>query len=215
MRSCLVCDDHAMVRSALGGAVRTGWPDAQVASAGDFPGAWSAAAAARPELIICDLTMPGADPLIGISRLQQAVPGVPILVVTGNEDDALLLELFELGIAGFVPKTSSGEIVEAAIRLVLAGGSYLPPRVMALAKASRPPDRADGANYGETCRLTDRQREVLKLLAEGVSNKEIARALRLSPATVKAHVAAILAALGTANRTEAAHRAHMMGLLSR
>lgn len=196
------------MRTALSGAVSAAWPEADVAAAADFPQAW-AAAARRPELILCDLSMPGAEPLDGVEALRAAAPGSPILVVTGNEDDALLLALFDLGIAGFVPKSSSSEIIEAAIRLVLAGGRYLPPRLIALAnRRGVAPALQSGA-----ARLTGRQLQVLELIAEGVSNKEIARALRLSPATVKAHAAAILAALGTANRTEAAHKARALGLL--
>jgi two-component system, NarL family, nitrate/nitrite response regulator NarL len=214
MRNCLVCDDHAMMRSALAGAVAMVLPDAEIATAADFPAAW-AAAALLPSLILCDLSMPGADPLAGISGVRAAAPDAPLLVVTGSEDDALLLALFDLGIAGFVPKSSSAEIIEMAIRLVLAGGRYVPDRVVALAQnrtltVAAPPFRAADAGIS---RLTDRQIDVLKRLARGESNKEIARALALSPTTVKTHVAAIIAALDTTNRTEAAFRAREMGLI--
>jgi two-component system, NarL family, nitrate/nitrite response regulator NarL len=211
MKTCLICDDHAMMRDALSGAVALGWPQASVVQAADFPSAW-AAAAERPELIISDLVMPGASPLEGIRRLQAAAPASPILVVTGNDEDALLIELFELGIAGFAPKTSKSAIIEAAIRLILAGGRYVPPRIVEL--ASRRPDLgARPAPRVVTARLTERQVDVLKLTALGRSNKEIARDLDLSPATIKAHVAAAIAALGAANRTEAVSKAQGMGLI--
>jgi DNA-binding NarL/FixJ family response regulator len=212
MRSCLICDDHAMMREALAGAVALGWPQAAVTQAADFPQAWAAAAEVAPDLIISDLVMPGAGPVEGVRRLKQAAPGSPILVVTGNEEDEVLIALFELGIAGFAPKTSKSAIIEAAIRLVLAGGRYLPPRLAELAatKASGGA-RADAAKAAP--RLTERQTDVLARIAQGRSNKEIARELDLSPATVKAHIAAGLAALGAANRTEAVVRARELGLI--
>jgi len=210
MKSCLICDDHAMMREALAGAVALGWPDAAVSQAGDFPQAW-AAAAAGPDLIISDLVMPGAGPVDGVRRLREIAPRSPILVVTGNEADDVLISLLELGIAGFAPKTSKSEIIEAAIRLVLAGGRYLPPRIAEIAVARSA--GATGAQIAAGPRLTERQGDVLKLTALGQSNKEIARELDLSPATVKAHIAAAIAALGAVNRTEAVVRARELGLI--
>jgi DNA-binding NarL/FixJ family response regulator len=209
MKSCLICDDHAMMREALAGAVALGWPDAAVTQAADFPQAW-AAAAGGPDLIISDLVMPGAAPVEGIRRLKAAAPASPILVVTGAEEDEVLLALLELGIAGFAPKTSKSAIIEAAIRLVLAGGRYLPPRLVELAV-----ERAGGGGKAVSVspRLTERQSDVLARIALGRSNKEIARELDLSPATVKAHIAAGLAVLGAANRTEAVVRARELGLI--
>ena len=209
MKSCLICDDHAMMRDALGGAVALGWPDAEIVEAADFTAGW-AAAAAQPDLIISDLVMPGATPLDGVRRLQMIAPASPILVVTGNEEDALLIALFQLGIAGFAPKTSRSALIEAAIRVILAGGRYLPPRVVELIGPRSTPELAPGA---VTARLTPRQVHVLQQTAQGRSNKEIARELELSPATIKAHVAAAIAALGATNRTEAVAKAQAMGLI--
>jgi DNA-binding NarL/FixJ family response regulator len=211
MKTCLICDDHAMMREALAGAVAIGWPEATIVQAADFPAAW-AAAAARPDLILSDLVMPGASPVEGVRRLREAAPGAPILVITGNEEDAVLLALFDLGIAGFAPKTSKSAIIEAAIRLVLAGGRYLPPRVAELAAGQRGPGEAASA-YASGPRLTERQTDVLKLIATGQSNKEIARDLDLSPATIKAHAAAAIAALGAVNRTETVVKARALGLI--
>ncbi|WP_293677356.1 response regulator transcription factor [uncultured Phenylobacterium sp.] len=210
MKTCLICDDHAMMREALEGAVAIGWPDAKVVQAIDYPTAWSAAMDG-PDLIISDLAMPGASPVEGIRRLLEAAPGTPILVVTGNEDDAVLLALFRLGIAGFAPKTSKSAIIEAAIRLVVAGGRYIPPRIAELAAGATP--AAPASPTIGAARLTERQLDVLKLIALGQSNKEIARDLDLSPATIKAHTAAAIAALGAANRTEAVMRAREMRLI--
>jgi len=211
MQTCLICDDHAMMREALAGAVSLGWPEASVMQAADFPQAWSAAAAASPDLIISDLVMPGATPVEGIGRLRAAAPNTPVLVVTGNEEDEVLLALFRLGIAGFAPKTSKSAIIGAAIRLVLAGGRYLPPRIVEL--AARQAGEGAPAMRAPTVRLTERQIDVLKLIATGQSNKEIARDLDLSPATIKAHAAAAIAGLGAVNRTDAVVKARGMGLI--
>jgi DNA-binding NarL/FixJ family response regulator len=220
MKNCLICDDHVLVREALAGTVRLGWPDARIAEAGDFPAAWAQAGAAqagaRFDLCIADLVMPGASPLRGIEGLQRAAPAMPILVVTGTEDDALLLDLLDLGIAGFAPKTASGAIIEAALRLIIAGGTYLPPRLAQIA-ATRidtggvTPKRDDAAILAD--RLTDRQMDVLRLVARGMSNKEIARALALAPSTVKTHLAQIQTCLGAVNRTDASMKARSMNLL--
>jgi two-component system, NarL family, nitrate/nitrite response regulator NarL len=209
MKLCLICDDHVMMREAISGAVQFGWPDAEITQAGDYNTAWAAMATLAPDLCISDLVMPGAGPVEGIRRLREAAPDTPLLVVTGNEDDATLLALFDLGIAGFAPKTSKSAVIEAAIRLVLAGGRYLPPRLVELA-AGRSGLVAGAPNV----RLTDRQSDVLFRIATGKSNKEIARDLNLSPATVKAHIAAIILALGATNRTDATYKARALGLLT-
>ena len=128
MRSCLICDDHALVREALVGTVRMTWPKIQIDEAGNFPAAWEAAAK-TPELILADLIMPGAEPLAGILGIIDAAPAARILIITGNQEDTLLIRLLELGVAGFAPKSATGAIIEAALLLINAGGRYLPPRL--------------------------------------------------------------------------------------
>ena len=201
-----------MMREALAGAIAMHWPKAEVVCVADFASAQVAAASHQPEVILCDLGMPGALPLIGVGEVRAAAPAARLIVVTALEDDGLLLDLFNLGIAGFVPKASSGAILEAAIRLVLAGGTYLPPRVIALtgtnALEGPPPIRA------ATLSLTQRQIQVLQKVASGASNKVIARELGVSPATVKAHLAALMAVLGATNRMEATTKGRSMGLIA-
>lgn len=195
-----------MLREALAGAVALNWPDAVVVQAADYPSAWRAAADGH-DLILSDLIMPGASPVDGIGRLREIAPDTPILIVTGDEDDATLLALFGLGVSGFAPKTSKSAVIEAAIRLILAGGRYLPPRFIDIAA------RQGAAAPAAAARLTARQIDVLKLIATGQSNKEIARDLDLSPATIKAHTAAAIAALGASNRAEAVFKARELGLI--
>jgi DNA-binding NarL/FixJ family response regulator len=160
--------------------------------------------------------MPGASPLRGIEALKRAAPTLPILIVTGTEDDALLLDLLDMGVSGFASKTASGAIVEAAIRLIVAGGRYLPPRLAEIAATRIDtgrtlPLRDPAAMLAD--RLTDRQMEVLRLVAQGRSNKEIARSLQLAPSTVKTHLAQIQVCLGATNRTDASIKARDLNLL--
>ena len=205
MRTCLVCDDHALVRDALASSLGLRWPDADIEQADSFPAAWTRAALG-PDLCLVDLMMPGAGPVAGIRGVMDAAPDACILVVTGSQDDGLLVELLRMGVHGFVQKTSATGVILAAIELILAGGRYLPPRVAELAAGQA--DRGAAA-----CVLTDRQCEVLRRIAGGESNKEIARALAVSPATIKTHVSYAISSLSAANRTEAAMRARALGLI--
>lgn len=210
MKSSLICDDHAMMREAMAGLVGVAWPEATITRAADFP---SACAAVRdaPDICICDLVMPGASPLEGIGGLRERAPDMPILVVTGSEEDELLLALFDMGIAGFVPKTARSAVIEAAITLVLAGERYIPPRVLDLIGSSGGQRASISSPAAAT--LSVRQVAVLKFIAEGQSNKEVARSLALSPSTVKAHIAAAMAVLGATNRTEAVMLAKQIGAI--
>ena len=207
MRSCLVAEDHEMMREALVGMVRQGWPDSAIAAARDFPEAWRSARESY-DMCLCDLDMPGSSPMPGIARLRAEAPDTPLLVITALDDDATLLALLDLGVAGFAPKSSPSRVIDAAIRLILAGGRYLPPRVAELAGS-----RGDTVPAPALSRLTDRQIEILRHIGAGLSNKEIARLVDLSPATVKAHAGVAFAALGAANRAEAVLRARDRGLI--
>jgi two-component system, NarL family, nitrate/nitrite response regulator NarL len=127
-----------------------------------------------------------------------------------------LLDLLDRGVAGFAPKSAGGQIIEAAIRLILAGGRYLPTRLADIAAARIAtgtilPLRDDAARLSE--RLTARQLDVLRLMVKGRPNKEIARALGMAPSTVKGHLSQILACLGADNRTDAAIKARLLGVV--
>lgn len=213
MNLCLICDDHSLIRDAMAAAIGRKWPAAEILQAADFPTAW-ALAARGPDLCLVDLGMPGAGGREGVARILAAAPDARVLVVTGGDDDRLMLDLLSDGVAGFASKSLDTEVLAAAIDLVLAGGRYLPPRLAELLvsgpQARTPAPRRDGPAREP---LTPRQLDVLRLMAEGQSNKDIARALDLSPATIKTHVAQIIATVGAANRTEASARARALGLL--
>lgn len=215
MRTCLICDDHGLIREAIAATIRRRWPTVEVLQAADFPTAW-AMAARGPDLCLVDLDMPGADSRAGVAGILSAAPETRLLVVTGLDDDQLMLDLLDNGVAGFAPKSLDTEVLAAAIELVMAGGRYLPARLADLATGgarSRSAAPATGRESPGRGRLTPRQREVLRMMAEGLSNKEIARNLSLSPATVKTHVAQIIAAVDAANRTEASVKGRALGLI--
>ena len=212
MRLCLICDDHVLVREAVAGLIRRRWPESEVLQAGDF-GEARMFAARGPDLAIVDLAMPGASPLEGVASLMGVAPELRLLVLTGQGDDDLMLGLLRLGVAGFASKTLSPEVLSAAIELVAAGGRYLPPRLAELGPVARSPPPPTVPRGERRPLLTERQLSVLRLMAEGRANKEIARVLELSPATVKTHVATLIAVLSAGNRTEAVARARSAGLI--
>jgi DNA-binding NarL/FixJ family response regulator len=210
MQTCLICDDHALVREAMVGTVSSAWPSVVITEAGDFPSAW-AKARWQPDVCIADLVMPGAEPFDGIVGIMKAAPTTRILVFTGTQDDTLLLDLLRLGVAGFAPKSASGAVLQAALALILAGGRYLPPRLADIAAAQAHITR--GVTPPVTGLLTARQIDVLKLVSQGQSNKEIARELGMAPTTVKTHIEHMLQTLGVSNRTEASVKARQIGIL--
>jgi DNA-binding NarL/FixJ family response regulator len=198
MKTCLICDDHALVRTALGGLICQIRPETTIHHAQDFPGALAGLAQHSPDLCLADLRMPGADPLAGIAALMRSAGRAPVIVVTGDCDDTLLLALFRLGVAAVLEKTCELSVIEAAVRTVLAGGRCVPGYVQTTLT------RGDTVPTGPAP-LSPRQSEVLRLAVMGQSNKEIARDLCLAPSTVKTHLEHAMRLLGASNRTEAAH----------
>lgn len=218
--AALACDDHPLVRSALALVLEdiVGGP---VLTAQDYAGAWAHAEARDDiEIAVVDLHMPGIGGLEGLAGLRERAPDTRIVVLTASDSDDDLLAVLALGVDGFVPKSVEPGVVEAAIRLVLAGGRYLPARVAELAAQGpaaaptcAPPAATASPTEAPLGRLSSRQRDVLDQMARGRANKEIAQLLGLSPATVKTHVAHIIAVVGASNRTEAATRARELGLV--
>ncbi len=205
MESCLIADDHALVRDALVLSVAARWPSATIWEAADYPSAW-AFAEQQPSLSLIDLGMAGAAPRDGVAEIMRRAPDTRVLIVTGTQDDPLMLALLDDGVAGFISKSANMAVITAAIDLVMAGGRYLPPRLTELAAANPPSDKPRQ-------RLSPRQLAVLRLIGDGETNKDIARELAISPATVKVHIAQAMAALGAVNRTDAAMKARDLGVI--
>ncbi|RMX04342.1 DNA-binding response regulator [Corticibacter populi] len=163
------------------------------------------------DLALVDLGMPGAQGLRHVGELRERSPSLPIIVLSGTADTALMRAALETGVLGFIPKAYSAEVMLSAIRLVLAGGVYVPPALLTAGPAGAPGTVAAGAaatGSGISIdrvrqMLTSRQIEVLGLLSQGKPNKLIGRSLGISEGTVKIHLAAIFRALNVRNRTEA------------
>ncbi len=170
------------------------------------------------DLAVIDLNMPGAQGQDHVDEIRRRHPAVPVVVLSGYEDPAVMRGVLERGVLGFIPKAYSPEVMLSAVRLVLAGGAYVPPMMLSAVPpgivAGVPSGAFEAAQRGPATAasqtlehlrnvLTDRQVEVLRLLSQGKPNKLIGRALGISEGTVKIHLAAIFRALNVRNRTEA------------
>ena len=159
-------------------------------------------------LILLDLALPGVDGFGALSQLREKFPGIPVVVVSAFDQPEFVTRAIDAGAMGFIPKTSSTQILLNALRLVLSGGVYLPPELLrrhdsippaAPQLPTSPAQLRDPREFG----LTERQSQVLTLLVQGKPNKIICRELNLAEGTVKIHVTAILKALSVTNRTQA------------
>ncbi len=192
----LVADDHALFREGLRHLLARLDAGVTVVEARDGRETLSLAATEPDlDLILLDLAMPGMDSFAGVREIRARWPSVPLVILSASEHPRDVRAGLGAGAAGFIPKSSTGEVMLSALRLVFSGGVYVPPAMLD-ERPGRPAGHAD-------LRLTPRQRDVLALLAEGRSNKEIAQALALAEGTVKLHVSAILRMLGAENRTQA------------
>lgn len=214
----LIADDHDLFREGLNLVLQQLEDGLEVIEAGDFSQAVELAKTTPDiSLVLMDLAMPGMRWNDGLDTLSKVLPGTPIVVLSASEDQLLVKEAVNRGAAGYIPKTSSSRVMISALKLVLSGGVYLPPALINHDKNGNHggdvmhPTATVTTNAANNL-LTPRQREVLTLLGEGKSNKEIARILDLSEGTVKLHVTAILRALKVNNRTRAVVAASQMGL---
>ena len=204
----LIVDDHAIVREGLAALLRQLGPDTVVLQAFDAAqGLGLVDVHADLDVVLLDLTLPGMGGLPAIQAFGARRPGLPVIVLSSTEAPATVRQALAAGALGYVPKSANPQTLLSAVRLVLAGDVYIPPLVLAEPRAAA----TDSAEPG--MQLTPRQRDVLKLLAAGLSNKAIGRELGLSDKTVKAHITAVFRALNVVNRTQAATIAQRSGLL--
>ena len=214
---CLVADDHALIRDGIKLLLREIDENAVifdacygkevreiVANNADF------------DFILLDFYLPGTDTLELLRELSDRYPNIPLIVFSGVENPALMRKSLDCGASGFIPKSSDNELVLHAIKLVLSGGVYTPPSMLRYpgdeispaeemhtndTRPDLPMDLRPGRRTKVS--LTERQLEVLRLISQGKTNREIAEALQLSANTVKVHITAIMQVLQTTNRTEA------------
>ncbi len=184
--------------------------------AADFGEALAVARDAQdPSLLLVDLRMPHMDGFAGLRALRRLVPRTPIMVLSASEEAADLFGALESGASGYLPKSASADVILEALRLVLAGGVYVPRALVSgggtlLAQTDH---RFGGNRRGDV--LTPRQQEVLALIAGGHSNKEIAHRIGTSEGTVKAHITAIMRALNVRNRVQLLLAAEQRGIRPR
>jgi DNA-binding NarL/FixJ family response regulator len=196
----IIADDHPLVRGALRQAVAGAVPGSAIVECGDLDELTKELEQNHDaDLVLLDLAMPGVRGFSGLMYLRAQHPGVPVVVVSGNEDRAVMRRCIDFGASGFVPKTTEMDVMRTAIRNVLDGGTWTPPDV----DLSTPADRDTADIVRRLSSLTPQQVRVLMMLSEGLLNKQIAYELSVSEATVKAHVSAILQKLGVESRTQA------------
>lgn len=215
----LIADDHRLVIEAVKAKLSELEADIEFVLAMSVD-ELLAGASDDIDLAVIDLNMPGAEGQAHIDEIRRRHPAVPVIVLSGYEDPAVMRSALERGVLGFIPKAYSPEVMLSAVRLVLAGGVYVPPMMLAalppgviagIPNASAAIDAAQRGSAAASAQtlehlrnvLTERQVEVLQLLSQGKPNKLIGRALGISEGTVKIHLAAIFRALNVRNRTEA------------
>jgi DNA-binding NarL/FixJ family response regulator len=196
----VVADDHPLFRGAMREAVTTLYDSADVFEAGGFDDLQTLLEReADMDLVMLDLAMPGVRGFSGLLYLRAQFPGVPVVIVSANEEPDVIRRCMEFGASGFLPKTLGVDVMRVAIQRVLEGGLWTPPDV----DLSGGADAATRDLVGRLSTLTPQQVRVLMMLSEGLLNKQIAFELKVSEATVKAHVSAILQKLGVESRTQA------------
>jgi DNA-binding NarL/FixJ family response regulator len=209
----LIADDHRLIIEGVKIKLAELDPNVEAVVAMNLEELDRAVAAHADELdlALVDIAMPGTQGYQHVARLRTQAPALPVIVLSGSEDVDLMRSLIDLGVLGFIPKAYSPEVMLSAIRLVLAGGIYIPPLLLANAQAqgwqpdtpAAPAHDANRSIDGLRNLLTERQIDVMRLLSQGKPNKLIARDLGISEGTVKIHLAAIFRALNVRNRVEA------------
>lgn len=204
----LIADDHPIVRDGLSAVLGTQSDFEVVGEATNGEELLTKAQALNPTIILTDLEMPIIDGVEAIKRLHDTLPAVRIIVLTAFNTDDKIVSSIRAGAQGYLLKGAPRAEIFNAIRTVAAGGSLLSPVVVStLLEHVRDP-QADAPDT-----LTEREMEVLRLIAQGLANKEIAAQLNVTERTVKAHASAIMGKLGAGNRTEAVRMAVQRGLI--
>lgn len=210
----LVAEDQALVRAGFVTILRTD-PDIDVvAEAADGEQAVQLAVRHRPDVALLDVRMPRLDGLAATRQIRERAPATAVLVLTTFGEDEVVFEALRSGASGFLLKDTRPEDLLAAVRAVAAGEGHLDPAVTAAVVAHFREHRTPATDGWRLTQLTAREREVLVLLARGLSNAEIAQELVVSGGTVKTHVASVLAKLGVRDRVQAVVMAYETGLVS-
>jgi DNA-binding NarL/FixJ family response regulator len=212
----LIVDDHALVRRGLAYVVRESFADAEVIEGDDAQHALRIMNETSVDIALVDVRMPEPDGLQLLHEIKAGWPDVPVIMLTSFEHAPYVKQALAEGAAGYMLKDATPEDLEQAIKVAISGGgNVLSPRVIQnLFESMDGPGRGENGDNGHRpiASLTQRENDILALLAEGMSNRDISRGLFLSEKTVKAHLAAVFRKLGVTNRTQAAMAAVSMGI---
>ncbi|MGK7294612.1 MAG: response regulator transcription factor [Candidatus Wenzhouxiangella sp. M2_3B_020] len=201
MTRVLIADDHPLFRNALKVAVDACVPDADVREAENLEQTMGLLDDEEPvDLLLLDLHMPGSNGLTGLAGIRCGHPEVAVVVISANEDPAVIRRALDHGAAGFIPKSSGLDVLTEAVNTVLDCRTWIPPHLHRTVEAMN-----DGETdlAGRIGRLTPQQFRVLEMVADGQLNKQIADRLGIQERTVKAHMSEIFAKLEVRNRTQA------------
>ena len=201
----IIAHGRPLIRAGLRALLLEHDNSAEVSEAHSFDEVLDAAKREPADLLLLDFSLPGLNGFDGLRSLHASRPDIPIVIVTGSENEADVSLAIDSGARGYIPESSSGELFVNALKLVLSGNIYVPPAALRKGKTeSRTVPAGDPPNAYRLTTLTPRQREVLSLIAEGDSNREMAGKLGIAEGTIRIHVAAILKGLDLRNRTQAA-----------
>ena len=213
MTRVAIVDDQALVRQGIAGLLKVAGIEV-VGEAADGRAGVDLVAATAPDVVLLDIRMPRFDGIWALERLQQDGTDVPVLVLTTFDDDALVLDALRAGARGYLLKDVTLDQLTHAVETLAAGGTLIAPamtdRLLRAIRSSHSPVAPDALPAPE---LTERELDVLRLVAAGYPNRQIADALFLAEGTVKNHISAILTKLGTRDRTNAVLRALHDGIL--
>lgn len=210
----LVIDDHVLIRQAMQGVLKKLKRGAVVLDAPNWTQAMQIIER-DPDisLVLLDLTLPDRDGLSVLAELRERHPAISVVVLSAVQDPTNVMKALDLGARGYIPKSAQSDVILNALRLVISGGTYIPPELLAREDVSHLPIAQQKANSisSQDFGLTERQLDVLALMTQGKNNKSICRMLGLAEPTVKNHVTAILKALNVTSRTEAVVTVNNLG----
>jgi DNA-binding NarL/FixJ family response regulator len=210
----LIADDHPLLREALCQVFSNQKDMEIVGQAGNGEEAIDLASQLKPDILVMDIVMPKFDGLEASRQIKKIAPNTAILILTAYDDDNYVLGLLEAGATGYLMKSAKGQDLVEAVRAVRAGESVLHPKIIEKLLKQAMAKPAETVELKIKDLLSDREMEMLKLLATGMSNKEIAEKLCLSLRTVKAHMSHIFTKMNVASRSEALVESLKKGLLT-
>lgn len=211
LNKLLLIDDHPLFRDGMQSLLRRLHPEVQILEAGTCAaGVCTVIENPDIDLVLLDLELPDGNGMEALAKVRESHAEIPVVVLSGLTDQQSIRQALERGAMGYVPKTSTTEIMLKALQLVFSGGTYVPPEairgspIVERAGQDQKDTKIDsGPTKSTALGLTPRQTDILRLLIQGNSNKHICRKLELSEATVKSHMTAVLRALNVTNRVEA------------